>query len=230
MGKEAVQQDIVSVRVREAEKETNLILSEAKDLQIATQVEYQEATGFLQRIKGKYKEIEDARKAITQPMDEAKKRVMELFRKPLTVLSSAETYLKNQMVTYHDEQEKKRREEEATAEAERIKEEAKLEKKIEKAIDKGDEGRAEELQAEKDNIVTPPTTVEVPQAEGIAFKEKWEVEVVNESLVPRQYLMPNLPMLNKTVQAQKGKIPIPGTRFKMRKIVASRSDKGVDLT
>jgi len=49
----------------------------------------------LTKIKGLQKSVDNARKSITQPIDAAKKAVMDLFRAPTTYLDQAEAVLKS---------------------------------------------------------------------------------------------------------------------------------------
>lgn len=70
----------------------------------------------LTKIKGLQKAVEETRKGITQPIDAAKKAVMDLFRAPTTYLDQAEVLLKKAITTYDREQERKRIEEQAKAE------------------------------------------------------------------------------------------------------------------
>ena len=70
----------------------------------------------LTKIKGLQKDVDTKRKSITQPIDAAKKAVMDLFRAPTTYLEQAEVLLKNAIQGYDREQERKRIEEQAKAE------------------------------------------------------------------------------------------------------------------
>lgn len=91
---------------------------------------YQLAAGELQTIVGQKKQIEDLRLSITRPMDEAKKKVMELFRAPTEALERAENKIRQALLVFkraedqritleRAEAERKSREERETAERER---------------------------------------------------------------------------------------------------------------
>jgi hypothetical protein len=126
--------------------------------------------------------------------------------------------------TYRQEEDRKRREEEARLRAAAMKEaeEARLAEaeQLEKA------GREIEAQAVLDEPVKPPPVV-LPQTlekpKGLSYSTTWEAEVVEISLVPRQYLMANMPMLNAMARSSKGQATIPGVKFRSKTGAARRS-------
>lgn len=97
--------------------ETSLTLTCAEGIVISSSSMYALASDELKAIKTRYKELEEKRVAITRPMDLAKKLVMDLFRQPLANLAEAETFLKNGMLTYANEQERLRKVEQARLDA-----------------------------------------------------------------------------------------------------------------
>lgn len=210
-------------------QDSALMLKESGEIIIKDQPHYEEAAGLLQLIKGKAKELEVIRKGITQPLDQAKKAVMDLFRVPQSNYVMAERKLKTAMISYTEEQERIRREEEdrlrKETEAKEAKEKEKLLKKAEKAEEKGNTEKAEELreQAEDVTIIAPKLASTTEQPNGISYKEKWTAEVVDFKALPDEYKISNMPMLNKMAQATKGVVPIPGVKFHCEKVVASSS-------
>ena len=167
-------------------------------------------------------------KSITGPIDAAKKAVMDLFRKPLELLSGAETKIKGLMTDYTNEQERKAKEDqerlEKLAEKEAEKEKKKIDAKIERAEASGNLDKVEELQAQKETI-TPlevPVVSAPPKAEGVSYRETWKAIVKDFKLLPDEYKLPNQSALDKVAQATKGKIPIPGVEFKMEKTTIIR--------
>ncbi|WP_261526849.1 hypothetical protein [Burkholderia multivorans] len=81
----------------------------------------------LTKIKGLQKELDAKRKSITQPIDAAKKAVMDLFRAPTDYLDQAEALLKKAIQTYDREEERKRIAEQARLEEAARQERARLE-------------------------------------------------------------------------------------------------------
>ncbi len=78
---------------------------------------YEIAADELKSIKAKAAALDDQRKAITRPLDEAKRAVMDLFRAPLATLERAEGILKGKLLGYQQVQAHKAAE--ARQEAER---------------------------------------------------------------------------------------------------------------
>ena len=98
-------------------EETGVVLSNATSLVIDSNDMYEIAASELSAIKKRAKELEAKRVSLTKPLDEVKKGLMDLFRVPLEKLTSAETAIKKAMIAYTDEQERKRREEQARLDA-----------------------------------------------------------------------------------------------------------------
>lgn len=95
----------------EASKQAVATLTEARGLTIKSQEGMDKAGSLLAAIKGRIKSLDTLRKSITKPLDEAKARVMDLFRAPLESYTEAEGVLKQGMLTYSEEQEALRRKE-----------------------------------------------------------------------------------------------------------------------
>ena len=86
----------VIINTDEEQKKTNNVpvLCEKAELSITNQTEYDTASVVLKEVKSRYKELDEQRKSITKPLDDAKKAVMELFKRPLDLLGQAETKIK----------------------------------------------------------------------------------------------------------------------------------------
>lgn len=221
------------IETREAAKATRqaeLMIVEARDIVIKTQPDYENAADILKIIKGRLKKLVDMRKAITIPLDEAKRKVMDLFRTPQQHYSNAESFLKEKMITYTDEQERVRKVQEEKlrkqAEAEEVRKKKALEERAKKAKKAGKVEKAEELRekAEDVHVEAPVLAPRTETPKGVSYKDKWYAVVVDKTKIPIEHMEPNMQMLNKIAQATKGQLLIPGVEFKSEKIVASRSD------
>lgn len=103
------------------------IANSAHDLALTLEIDSPAALDIageeLRRLVARKKEIEELRLSLTRPIDEAKKRIMDLFRAPTDRLAEAEGLLRKGIVTYQvkerEEADRKRREAEAAARAER---------------------------------------------------------------------------------------------------------------
>ena len=211
-----------------AQQEAPAMLKQAEAIVIMTQEHYEGANNVLKVVKDKYRELDAKRKEITKPLDQAKKAVMDLFREPLEILNKAESILKQAMISYADEQDRLRREEqrklELKAKAEEDRKRKDLEDRAKKWADKGKAEKADELldQAEDVHVDAQVVAPVTEQPKGVSFRESWSAKVVDEEKVPREYLSVNIQALNKVAQATKGAIKIPGVEFKMEKVLSSR--------
>jgi hypothetical protein len=65
--------------------------------------------------------------------------------------------------------------------------------------------------------------VDLPKIEGVTFSETWTGDVVDESLIPREYLTPDLDKLKAVTKTLKEATSIPGWQAKSVKTVSVRS-------
>ena len=149
-------------------------------------------------IKEKVKGLEQDRKEITDPMNEAKKRVMELFEPALDKLKDLESRIKRAMLEYQVEQRKIQAQLEAKREV--------------KAVTAG-------------RVYTPPPAVNPIVAHTATTTRKtWKYKVINTKLIPRQYMTHDDDALSALAKALKEKAEVPGIEFYMEEsIVMART-------
>ncbi len=127
--------------------------AQASALVVASDADYAGAGAVLIEIKHRRKVLDDKRKELVKPIDEARERVQALFRAPLLELDECERIVKRKLVDYQSAQEERRRAEQAKAdeaarkERERLAEQAREAER--KAREKADADRraAEEAAA-----------------------------------------------------------------------------------
>lgn len=197
--------------VIEIEKKALSLPDQAKQLVITDNPSYERAAAFLLDIKALQKEINATFDPITKKAHEAWKESLNQKKKVEEPLNQAEAIIKPQIAAYIDEQERKRREEEARlqAEANRRDEEARIAEAT--ALEKAgnDEAAAAVLSAPS---FTPPVTAPklVPKIQGISAKQIWKWRITNASAIPREYLCVDEVKIGKIVMALKGAANIPG--------------------
>lgn len=134
----------------------------------------------LQAIKRKAAALEEQRKAITKPMDDAKKAVMDLFRGPTDLLAKAEGVLKGKLLGYQAEQQRKAAEQRRILEQAAAAERAKLAAEAQRLEAEGRAGEAVVQRAIAEMVVAQPTTVAAaPKVAGLATRTTIEFEVVD---------------------------------------------------
>ena len=196
----------------------------------------------LRSIVTRKKEIEELRLSITRPMDEAKSRVMDLFKVPTNRLVDAENLLRTEITRYTQEQariaDQRRRDHEAQLELERAQQEQIADQaaaEAEAARQSGDIEAAAVATARVEaaheailsvDVAPPVAVVHTAKTAGISSRENWKAEVTNfKQLVIAAaeraksgddfllgFLDPNTKALSASAKSMKAKLSVPGVR------------------
>jgi hypothetical protein len=188
--------------------------------------------------------IKAAQKRITEAFAEAKKHTHAAHKGVLAEISkhnapllAAEGLIKGKIATWQQEEERKRRAEEA-----RLREQARLQAEA-NATREAEERRlaeAERLEAGGDTnaveeimeaplevapVVAPPVVLPttVPKAKGVSMRKKWVWDIVDESQIPRQYLEVNTKAINRVVAAMGDRTTISGIQIREDTVVSVRA-------
>jgi len=188
-------------------------LQTVKSYVICNDQQYSGTADMLKSIKAKINTLETKRKDITSPMDSAKKAVMDLFRPALEKLEGAERMLKNKMMDYQHELDRKASAAQALLDEQARKDRAKLEARAEKAAAKGDTDKADDLQAQATAVVAPVVEAAKPKVAGVNTVTRWKFRIKDDKLIPREYLIPNEKVLQALATSSKGSLAIPGVEF-----------------
>lgn len=152
----------------------------AKALEIRTAGDLLIAADQLQRLKGIAKQIEDQRKAITKPLDDAKKSVMDYVKVPLEALTQVETLLKTGMLNCQKRLDDERRIEAAREEQRARKAREELEARAENHEESGRVEQAEALREQATmTVAMPSAVVATPKLAGITNVTNYSAEVDN---------------------------------------------------
>lgn len=188
------------------------LANEGRSIVIADNDSYIHAGNYLKKLKAAQKDLDDRRKGMTRPMDEAKKKVMDFFRPFEAKISELETSLKQSLIKYQ-----------AVVDA-RI--QAELEEKRKK-----DEAEAAERAKDaaffgETSVELEPTPVEdqmknvAPVVSGISTKTVWEYEIIDASKLPIEMLMPDPKKIRAAVDF--GMRDVPGLRIFPMKVMSAR--------
>lgn len=180
---------------------------------ISNQAEYDRAGEYRKDIKGAYKQIEEIRFSFTRPLDDLKKKWLEFFGIPLTKLENADKILEKGRLVYYRDQERIRLEQEEKLRKAAEKKQAELDKKAAEARGKGDEAKATKYEEKSANVVAPVLAPTVEKTAGISGRKNWKFEIIDEDLIPRKYLTPDLIQIGKEVRAVGENLVIPGIRI-----------------
>lgn len=192
------------------------------------------AAAELVTIKGRAKELDEERKRITKPMDDAKKAVMDVYKPAIEKLNQAEAALKSTITTYQNEQ-RRLADLAAAEEARKAREEAeKLRAKAEKMEAKGKAEDAEALRNVADMTVAAPRAVAAPsKLAGVSTRKVWKANVIDRAAAIKaladnpayQHLLTiDESALNKLAAAMKSpNCPIAGVVFYEDSVISARA-------
>jgi len=187
--------------VQRETEEAEEILDGVKAFSLDTKEDLEFAAEILAESKGRYKKLDEKEKEITRPMNEALKAARALFKKPKSFYVDVEKILKEKIGEYH------------LAEAERNETAMKL------AAEAHAEGNNEQTSTEIAKIGR------VADLEGVSVSLQCDYEVVDVSILPREYMAPNHAALRIACrQFKTGEIKgVAGVRFFEKPVVRSRS-------
>jgi septal ring factor EnvC (AmiA/AmiB activator) len=190
--------------------DTTSIENQEKDLEVIVQKEivdqasYDKAAETIKSVKSLLKEIDDTFNDMIQKAHELHKTALSKKNKYADPLKAMEKTLKAKMTRWITEQEKKRMAEEARIRAAREKE-------------------AEELRMMGiTDTPVEPVKVEEVQKSGIIYQTKWDFEIVDKELIPRDYLIPDEKKIGQIVKAMKNETNIPGIKVIESKVAVVR--------
>jgi hypothetical protein len=201
--------------------EAESLFNEARQIAIINQNQYEGAAITLKTIKNFAKQLDDERTKITKPMDAAKKAVLDLFRKPASILEQAELTVKRSMLAYTTEQERIQKAEQARLDEIARKEREKLEAQAAKAQAAGKVEKAEAIMEKAQVVAAPVVEPTVAKTAGISYRTVWEFEIVDETAIPREWLVPDQKAIGGAIRSTQGKISIPGVKAIARKTIAA---------
>jgi len=209
----------VPSEVVELAEKSDLALCDVQELTITTDEQYTNAGEVLLKLKTDYKTLDEKRKELTKPIDEAKQKIMDWFRPHLTNLQNGIDFVGSKLTEFVKKQEMVRKAlEEKLAKEAKEKEEiekAKIQKQIEKAEKSGNADKVQELQQKKADVFIPSgeVVISTPKVAGIGARKTWKHVVEDFKALPDEYKLANNQMLSGLAKSTKGKMVIPGVRF-----------------
>lgn len=212
-------------------REVMPIPDQAKLIMVKDQVSMTKANEMFLVIKGLRKKIADTMDPIIQAAHKTHKEALNQKANLEAPLIAGEKWLNGQMTAYHQEQERIRWAEEERLRQEAIQAEMKRRQEEEErkmaeaaaleaagATDEAEQLVNEAIQAKEEPVIVevqaPPTPKVVMT--GAAVKKYWEYEIINEQLIPREYLIPDEKKIGAMVRGSQGKVNIPGVRIYQR--------------
>lgn len=194
------------------------IVEKAASHVVVDQESYDIATNTLKGLKAMMKEIEATFDPIAKKAHDAWKEVLAQKKRHIEPLETADKILRRKASDWFAEQERARREAERRAleEARRKAEEEQI-ARAQLLQDSGATELAESVISQPVKVGPVKVNAPAPDKNGVGFREVWTFEIVDASLIPREFLIPDEAAIRKHAQTMKGKANIPGVRVFARK-------------
>lgn len=180
-----------------AKKQVLTVQQSANQLVVASPDDMDAGSGLLRQVKDAKSMLTERREEITRPMMKSLASVRDLF-KPLELgLSEAEKLIKAKMLAFQIEEEEKLE-----------KQKAKVEARVAKGTMRSDTaaGKLAEIG-------------EVPKTKGVQTRKLTKVRVVDETLIPREYLVVDMVKVTQAILHEG--IEIPGVEKYEEKVLAA---------
>lgn len=208
MGEAALQ----LVETNEVEVKAMSIVDQAKAVKVVDIESYKYAGELWKSIGDMIKEVKATFDPICDAAHKAHKAATAKRASFLDPLESVYRSVKRLMSDYDDEQERLRREAEEKLREQARKEEE--ERRLKEAIALEESGQKEIAAAIMEAPVRVPPVV-LPKATprldgGPVFRTVWKYRIVNQNLIPREYMMPDQVKIGGVVRSLKDQCCIPG--------------------
>ena len=159
---------------------------QAQAYTITTNDDYEQAAGFLKRVKAAKKQVEDYWREPIQKAFEAHRALTAKRQQMIGVCDSAEKVMKRKMLSYSQKIEAERRAAEEAARKKAQEESDRLLAEAAKAEKSGDTMQAtvNMAMAEQVSSIKPAVHVAAPKVTGVSKKKVWKCCITDSSKVP----------------------------------------------
>jgi phage-related minor tail protein len=210
-----IPETVNAVEVRKAATEASAMIQIVTDAVVTdiTSCQFLEAISLEcarreKRIDAEFKEAIDAADKAPKALRKLRARVKDPNTQVKQIADRKTiAWRQKEQLRLSEEREKQRLEQQKKDEEDRL-------KRAEEALDTNTpEGDAlAERILEEPTFTPPPPAVELEKTAGISYTEKWNFEITDEKLIPRDYLIPDEKKIRTIVKAMKGATNIPGVR------------------
>ena len=206
------------------------ITEAARSIEVVDKPSADKASELIVAGKKLIKAIKEYFDPMKKAADEAKRRILEAERQELSKIEPVVADLSAKVSRWLADEERRRREaEEARRQAERdrlmLEAELALKAKEAERIKNESERRVfedkaiNEIAQREAELQPVPDVPTASKAQGVSLRDNWTFEIIDESLIPREYLIPDEVKIRKVVVAMKDKTNIPGIRAVNRPII-----------
>lgn len=175
-----------------------------------------QAEEVVARLKQRTSDAEKTRKAITDPLEQSKRRIISFFKALTKYHHQAYDRTVTDLQRWRNERKRKEREQQRLAEEKAERERRRLAAQAEEAEEKGRDARADNLRDRAASVQASPgaqvTTSKGQAAGAVGYREEWKFEITDPAAIPREYMTPDEKKIGGVVKALKGDADIPGVR------------------
>jgi len=208
------------------EKMVPQVVTQAQRMTVASGEDYEMACTFLQFVAGRKKQVEEVFDPIVSKAHAAHKEAVAQKKKFMDPLLQAETSVKGKVSIYRMEEDRNRRaEEQRLAEIARKEAEERALAEAAQLEASGEKELAEMVLETAAEAPAPVVVIEsfVPKQAGVSGRTNWKYRIVNESLIPREFLSVDPVKIGAVVRSQKGMTKIPGIEVYSEESVSIRA-------
>lgn len=209
-------------RVRAIARQMTVIASRATNIKIGDRNGYKQAALILMQTKAYQKELVGLRIAVVRAINHAKDEAVAEFALVIQKTDITERALKDAMLAFDAKESKIIAKQQATLDRQTNKKRDGLMARAQKAAAAGNHEKAEALEFQARDVISPTLAPAAPRVKGIAVRRNWTYEITDESKLPREYTMPHRLKINTVVQALGDLANIPGVTVTEEKDIAAK--------
>lgn len=154
--------------------------------------------------------IEAARVKITKPINEGLREINRQAKEASAPWQKIRDAIDRALLTYAQEQERKRIEQQEKLDREAEAERRRLSAISMAADEKGQEGKADRFAERARHVVAPIVPSNVPKVPGLTMPKRWTWRITDENKIPRTFLKVDEAKIGKVVAALQGGAHIEG--------------------
>lgn len=188
----------MEITENELQEKTNDLLDAVQFVTIKNDDELNEANNILRRIATLRKAAKAHFDSLKKPFNEAMANLRSKEREMIEPMEKGEGIIKRLIADYNTERDKRIKEEQAKLES----------------MAKSLEGTG--------LSVLPSVKLEKPKLQGTSVRNRYDFEIVDVNIIPREYLIVDTAAIGKIVRAMKDKTNIPGIKVVVRQDIVTR--------
>lgn len=208
-------------KVRAIAGKVTAIAVRAANLKIISREGYKQAASVLKQAKAYQKELKGIRGGVVAAINRAKEESIAQFDAVLEKIALVERHLKDAMLAFDAKESKLIEREQVKLDKQANVKRDKLTARAATARAAGKVEKADELEREARDVISPTLAAATPHVRGISNRATYDFEIMDESKLPRLYLTPDYKKIRQTVQALGEGTVIEGVRvFEVKDIAA----------